>query len=486
MSSITNSYGLKNQVLSPMETLAQSIANIAPTASPTVVIPLVFALSGNGTWLAYVLATIGTVLVALNINQFARHSASPGSLYTHIACGLNPLCGVLAGWGLLIAYIGTASAVTGGFTNYMNVLLQPLTHFGDKPPALFAVALTTAAVGGAWLVAYKDIRLSTRLMLGLELASVALILVLVSVTFFRFGFRLHLPQVSLQGVTPSSLRLGLVLAIFSFAGFESATALGSEARNPLRTIPFAVLASAVFVGLFFVLSSYGLVIGFDGYGETLDKSAAPLNVLAGRGGVGFLKPLISLGAVISFFACTLACINAGARILFLMGRHGLFHAVVGGAHAANETPHVAISIAAILSFLPAAVLAAHGVAPFDIYGWVGTIATYGFIVVYIIISIAAPVFLYRRGRLTVASAGVALFAAAFMLTALVGNLYPVPPAPYNWLPYLFLGYLAFGLVWYFVVYYDYKVSVSTSRVARTIERDLREIQERYTGDGAGI
>ncbi|MEI7695416.1 MAG: hypothetical protein WCI64_07210 [Chlorobium sp.] len=35
------SYGLKSGSLSPLETLGQSVANIAPTATPTVVIPLV-------------------------------------------------------------------------------------------------------------------------------------------------------------------------------------------------------------------------------------------------------------------------------------------------------------------------------------------------------------------------------------------------------------------------------------------------------------
>jgi hypothetical protein len=42
-----------------METLAQSVSTIAPTATPAATIPLVCALAGNGTWLAYVLATMG-------------------------------------------------------------------------------------------------------------------------------------------------------------------------------------------------------------------------------------------------------------------------------------------------------------------------------------------------------------------------------------------------------------------------------------------
>ena len=56
--------------------------------------------------------------MALNVNQFARISASPGSLYTYITDHMHPRFGVLAGWALLIAYVGTAAAVSAGLTNY--------------------------------------------------------------------------------------------------------------------------------------------------------------------------------------------------------------------------------------------------------------------------------------------------------------------------------------------------------------------------------
>ncbi len=65
-----------------------------------------------------------------------------------------------------------------------------------------------------------------------------------------------------QGVTPEKLRLGLVLAIFSSVGFESATSLGSEARDPLVSIPRAVKWSAILAGVFFFLCAYAVVWGF--------------------------------------------------------------------------------------------------------------------------------------------------------------------------------------------------------------------------------
>ena len=73
MSAKTHSYGLRREILSPMETLAQSVSTIAPTATPAITIPLVFTLAGNGSWLAYVLATVAVLLVAWCIGRFSSY-----------------------------------------------------------------------------------------------------------------------------------------------------------------------------------------------------------------------------------------------------------------------------------------------------------------------------------------------------------------------------------------------------------------------------
>src|ERR1700732_4034900 len=114
-------YGLRRGALSPMETLAQSVSTIAPTTTPAATIPLVCALAGNGTWLAYVLATGAILLVAMCVGKFARYSASPGSLYTYTSMVLPPSLAAAAAWSLLLAYIATGSSVIGGFYHYGNL-----------------------------------------------------------------------------------------------------------------------------------------------------------------------------------------------------------------------------------------------------------------------------------------------------------------------------------------------------------------------------
>jgi amino acid transporter len=437
-------FGLRREALSPVETLAQSVSTISPTATPVATIPLVCALAGNGTWLAYLLATGAIFLVALCISKFARYSASPGSLYSYASPILPPYLGACVAWSLLLAYIATGSSVIGGFYHYGNLLILDA---GDHivSAVLLAVLVTAVSVWIAW----RDVKVSARLMLWIEAVSVSLILIVVALVLLRFRQHVDLDQLHLRGMTGSGLRLGLVLALFSFVGFESATTLGSEARDPLKTIPRAVIQSALLSGAIFTLCAYAEVLGFRAAGQDLGTSPAPMRVLATVGGVGLLGVLIDIGALVSLFACTLACVTAAARVLLLMSHGGLTHGSLRVTHARNETPGRAVIVAGVVAVLPVAVLAARGARGLDVYGWMGSLGTYGFIVAYGLTCLALPRYLRNHGACRPGSRIIPWLTCFVMLLALAGNLYPVPEGAYGKLPLIFLGYLGLGLLWFF-------------------------------------
>src|SRR5260370_3559990 len=198
-------------------------------------------------------------------------------------------------------------------------------------------------------------------------------------------------------MTGSGLRLGLVLALFSFVGFESATTLGAEARHPLKTIPRAVIQSALLAGAIFILCAYTEVLGLRTAGQDLGASQAPMRVLAGVGGVPVLGLLIDIGVLVSMVAGTLACITAAARVLLLMAHNRLTHGSLRTTHARHETPGRAIVVTGIAAVAPVAVLGARGASGLDVYGWMGSLATYGFIVAYPLVCVSLPRYFRERG-----------------------------------------------------------------------------------------
>jgi amino acid transporter len=133
-----------------------------------------------------------------------------------------------------------------------------------------------------------------------------------------------------------------------------------------------------------------------------------------------------------------------------MAHDGMAHESLRATHAHNHTPSRAVVITGAAAVLPVAVLAARGASGLDVYGWMGSLATYGFIVAYALVCIALPRYLRQHG---VVRSGIQLLpalAATAMLLALIGNLYPVPEGPYGKLPYIYLAYLIAGLGWFLV------------------------------------
>jgi amino acid transporter len=467
-------HGLRQNCLSFGEVLAQSFAVIAPTTIPASNLGLIVALSGNGAWLSFVIGLVGLVLVSININQFASRSASPGSLYSYIVKGLGPTAGVICGWSLVLAYLFTGMSVLCGFANFSSTMIG---HLGIHPSSITLLAI---GAGISWYAAYKDIQLSAMAMLWLEGASLVLIAVLGAIIWAHKGFALDMSQLTLQGVTPGNIAMGLVLVMFGFSGFESATSLGDEAKNPLKTIPRAVMGSAILAGLFFISMTYIEMLGFSGTGVSITQTEEPLTFLSQQVGMGWLGELVAFGALFSFFACVLGSINPAARIFFTMARHGLFPSSLGTAHSSNRTPHVAVTMCSVVTFIVPAAMSLFNIKLFDCMGYLGAICSYGFLTVYVLVSIAAPVYLYQIKKLRPMDMVFSALAIGFMMIPILGsvgipgsNLFPVPEAPYNAFPYLFLMYLAVTCGWFIMQ------RLRSPEIVISMERGIDAIHARF-------
>jgi len=246
----------------------------------------------------------------------------------------------------------------------------------------------------------------------------------------------------------------VVLVVFAFSGFESSTALGEEAKNPLTTIPRSVIQSVILAGLFFTVMAYIVVLGFAGSGHALAESEAPLHTLASSIGWSGLGTLINLGVLLSFFSCTLAAVNSTARILFSMARHGLIPEALGQAHTENRTPHIAVAFSALITFSVPTALYLAGRSAFVCQAQFGTLCSYGFIVVYMLTCLAAPAYLASIGKLTRRAIAYALGGIGFMLLPLIGtlgipgsDLLPTPDEEGLVLLTIFAAYMSIGLVW---------------------------------------
>jgi amino acid transporter len=435
--------GLRRNYLTLFEVVAQAVGVIAPSVMPVLALPSVFAMAGYGSWLTYLVATVALLLVSLSIGEFARREASPGSLYVVASKGLGRIWGVVAGWSLLVGYTFTGAAVISGAANYLLIIFDlPTIKTGGAP---LAIGFSVLVVLGAGYLAYRDVKLSTRTMMAIECATVLAIASLVAIALARRGLAVDPHQLNLDGLSSRGVRLGLVLAFFSFVGFESATVVGVESRRPFVTVPVAVVSSVLLSGAFFTLVAYGTVAAFHGLTPSLDTSAAPLNAIAASIGLAWAGKLVSIGIALSCLACVIASLNAGGRILFALSRHGLAHGSTGRVHAVHSTPHAAVGVIAGVALAASIALSLVHTDLIEAFGYFGTLASFGFIAVYLLVSIGTPLYLSRLGALRPWHVGVSAASILLILVALEGSLYPPPEGPTRTIPYIFLGIVAVGV-----------------------------------------
>jgi amino acid transporter len=430
------------------------------------IIALAFADSGQGTWAAYLFGTIMLLFVVLGLNQFARRSATAGSMYAYTAKGLGAAAGVLSGWALIWAYWGIATAGLGGFAIFAQEFLSGIGVHGTVSPWIFFLISGFTCLTIAW----KDIRISSLLTLAFEAISVSIILALAAVVLFKHGLTVDTGQLQLKGVHLEGMDFAIVICIFSLVGFESATTLGSEAKRPLRNVPRAVIWSLLITGAFMVFMSYIEVFATNHMGKSLSSFTTPLTAISAAYGVSFFKVPVALGAMVSFFSLSLSCLNAGARIIFPLCGHEFLPRKGHAVHVTNKTPHVALASYGALILGVALVFSGTGTEPLTLFGDAGTMAAFGFLLAYFMITVASPFYLRKLGELRARNVVVAVLAFACLIVPTVGSFYPAPAYPVNLFPYIFLGFMLLGGA---RIYYMYRTQPGAlAGIQRDLDRAL--------------
>jgi amino acid transporter len=432
---------MKAGSLSFIEVLATSIALIGPSMTPILIAPYMYSLAGNGTWLAYVFGGIMLIFVALCVNQFARRSAEAGSMYAYVADHLGPTLGGIGGWALLWAYGFVAAAVLGAMALFVELMLAGA---GLAAPAI-AVAIVLAVI--AWQAAYRGVQVSAIVMLVLELISVTIICVLVAVVLHAHGPALDMNQARLKGAFPGGIGLAIATAVFSYVGFESATAFGAEAKRPLVTIPRAVIGSVLFATAFFVVATYAEIVGFTHTSKPLDQQTFPLGTLAQLYGIGYLRIPILIGALFSAFSVCLACITTAGRIGYAMANAGLLPPPFARIEPKHDTPNVSVTAVTAVTLALTVIALTLRVAPIDIFDNFGTLSSFGFILVYMLVAISAAVYSRRLGELRFLDLSVSIVALALLILATIW-LFEVQAPAQRWFVYYFLAFVGAGLLWF--------------------------------------
>ena len=411
--------GLERRRLGPLEVFAQSVSGAAPSAAMAATPAIVAVSAGHGTVWSFAIATALALLVAGCIARFTRRMAASGGLYSLTAKGLTPAAAYASALASLLGYGLLAAGALVGATLYLQALLDHLWGAGG---GRLGAAVVMAVIGlGTGVLVLRGARLSARVVLLAESISITLMLIVFSLLLAGGPAGVAAPAEATAMPPPGfgGIVAGVLPALAAFIGFEIATSLGTEVRKPFRSVPRAVGLTAAVAGVLYVFAAQVQVFGFSATPGGLAGQAEPVVALAAAKGWGWLPVLLDLGLVMSFVACGLATATALARVLFSLSRDGVAPQAFGRTHRRFRTPHLAVLASVpVTTGVPVLLLAA-GVPLPTVLVTVLTLAACGFLLAYLLVCAAAPVFLHRIGELTWPAVAVSAVIVPILLVVLV-------------------------------------------------------------------
>lgn len=389
--------GLRRRDATRVDVIAQSVAAVAPAGVALVNPDELQTQAGSFTMLAALTTVIVVVLLAVTLNLFARRVTSAGSLYTFTVLGLGSRVGIVAGAALAIGYLSIAAVCLVGAASRIATLIGADER---TSPAIGAGIVLAMGVLVALVIA-RGVRLSTRILLVIEIIALAAVTTAAVITFADAGWDLTpvLPRAVEADSGFDAVLAGVAVGLVGFIGFESGTALGAEVRRPLAAIPQSLITTVIVVGVCYLLGAGANTVG---------------GAAAGMGGAGALVDLI---VALSFLACALATATALARLCFVMSREGVLPTSLG-AISRRGTPAVAAVVAATGVAAPALLIVALGGAGSPAEDTADSAAVLGFLVAYLLAAAAAPAFLARIGEFR----GISALPSTIVIIALAATL----------------------------------------------------------------
>jgi amino acid transporter len=484
VSSDAGAQRLKKGQLTLPNCIALSAALMAPVLAVLLNAPAAASNSQGALPLSFLIAFIGIAFVANTVVQFSRRLPSSGLFYNYVSHGLGGGAGFYTGWLYFAAYI---LIVVGLFTaNGAFLHGYLMSEFSVNVPWWI---LSLVLMGLVFTFSLRSVKASVRVDLTLLIFEMLVFTVLGVIAIVKGGSgnTLHYFSTTASSKGIAGIGLGAIFGILSFVGFEAAATLGEETRNPRRNIPLAIFGATAIIGVFYVFQMYALsagyrlnephqLVAFMGDGN-------PFATLARRY-ASWMTNIIDIAGVFGLFSCLLASQNATVRVIFSMGRDRVLPGRLGGVHQRFHSPYVAIFVLTALTVLIGVPLAIWlGSSTTDVYGWTGSIATVGIVLVYMLGNVALIRYFWRDPERSI------LKHVVFPIIGIVALAYPVYSTakpnqsyPYNLVFWVVIVWLILGVIAYY--YLKTRAPQKLEAVGRILAEDEEDLSEGRLPSGA--
>ncbi|HKP83839.1 MAG TPA: amino acid permease [Pyrinomonadaceae bacterium] len=293
---------------------------------------------------AWVLGGLFALIAAFIWAELAALRPDVGGQYAYLREAFHPGLAFLYGWVLLLVIqTGGMAAVAVTFARYF----VELTYLPISSPCLAAIMLAILTT-----INCLGVRAGSTVQSILMVLKILAIAMLV-VCGFLFASRSESPSAVLD--RPASLDLltafgaAMVPVIFSYGGWQTATFIAGEIKEPRKNLPRGLILGVIGVVLLYLAANvvYVSVLGTTG----LAASSAPASDVMRRALGDFGARIIAAGIAISTAGFLSQSMLTAPRVYFAMAKDGLFFQSVGMVHPRTRAPIIAIALQGLFAIV---------------------------------------------------------------------------------------------------------------------------------------
>lgn len=316
----------------------------------------------NVLW-AFAFAAIPALFAGLAYAILSSAMPRAGGSYLYASRGINPYLGFVASfsqWFGLSIVIGVIAYITVPFFRDISYSAEVYWLSSLLEVSIVRVGISLSFIWSFVYLNIKGIKSYTNLLLPMVVVIFCLgSIVIISGLFFDTSDFLAaveykdnlLHTIPLDPEFDWTIFLSAAAILFSsFIGFDAIAQTGSEAINPSRNIPLAIMIAILGVGLFYFLFTFSVysIVPWSYVAEQ-----AQLKDITAPGLLSYVLPkgvdvLIMFGAAVALLNDLPAMLLSVSRLMFAWAKDGIFPNKIGEIHEKNKTPHVALIIAGVM------------------------------------------------------------------------------------------------------------------------------------------
>lgn len=293
---------------------------------------------GNWSPIAFVMAGVASLLVALCFAEVASRFEGTGGPYLYTRAAFGRFLGFEVGWMQWITRVTSYASVING------VALALAFYWPGAIAGTGRVAIIIGLMAFLAFVNVRGVRQSAWVVNALTIGKLLPLFVFIGVGLVFIDLDRLTP---LPAITVTEASTAALLLMFVFGGYDVIPVPAGEARLPRQDVPFALVTTILAVS---VIMTTGQVVATSVLPD-LVESSTPLAdaalVMMGAGGA----LMIGVGSVVSMTGNNAGHVLTGSRMLFALAEKGELPGFFGRIHPVFRTPANAVLVTTAVSLV---------------------------------------------------------------------------------------------------------------------------------------